>query len=321
MLKMYMRGAHAGGDSEFWDEQWNIQDLVRQLADAERICRNGPVARFLEPAAKPGRLFLEGGCGLGHWVKFFHDRGCQSVGIDYAERTVARIREADRSLDVRVGDIRSLPFKDGEVHTYLSNGVVEHFEDGPEPALREAHRVMAKDGLFFCSVPDASWLRERVLFRNASEALGVERGTLRVRRVAETREEKPANDWQFFQYAFSVDEFTDRLRRAGFEVLSAEGESVLFGVFEIPGVQPAYEMLFSAARKLRDLRRGAEPATSTAPVARAEVSLPPAESRGLRGFVERALFREDPSTPIVGPLVHALAERMSNMRMYVARPV
>jgi SAM-dependent methyltransferase len=320
MLKMYHRDEHAGGEAAFWDDQWRQQDHQRQLADAARICRNDPVARFLDPAVQPNRLFLEGGCGMGHWVKYFHDRGYRAVGVDYAERTVARIRDIDGSLDVRVGDIRKLPLADGEVHTYLSNGVVEHFETGPEPALLEARRVMASDGLFFCSVPDASWLREQVLYRRASEERQVDVGTLKVRRVEATLKEAPPEGWRFFQYAFTVEEFEERLRRAGFEVITAEGESLIYGLFELPGVMPLYEGLLEAARKLKRMRP-APPVATEAAAAPSGAPAAAAPSGRLRGFVERALFREDPTMPVVGPLIHALADRMSNMRMYVARPV
>src|SRR4051812_20751143 len=152
MLKMYGREAHGGGESpEQWTRAWGSFDHAAWLRDAARICHNDPISRWVEPALATGGLFLEGGCGLAHWVKWLHHGGHRALGIDFAPALMASARRLDPQLRLLAGDVRALPLADGSVQTYLSNGVVEHWEDGPEAGLAEARRVLARDGLFLCT--------------------------------------------------------------------------------------------------------------------------------------------------------------------------
>ena len=55
-------------------------------------------------------------------------------------------RAYDPALKLQTGDVHALPYGDKSVHGYLSFGVLEHFEHGVGPALREANRVLASGG-------------------------------------------------------------------------------------------------------------------------------------------------------------------------------
>jgi SAM-dependent methyltransferase len=312
MLKMYQEAIAAGSTSEYWDDSW---DHASPIAEGARNCVNDPLFPLLDSTLQRDRLFLEGGCGTGHWVKQFHDRGYRAVGLDFASRTVDRLHATAPELDIRLGDIRELPFADGEVHTYFSNGVVEHFEDGPELALAEARRVMAPDGWFLCSVPDACFLRDRVLFSSEVTDLALFKPRMQVRRVDATRTEQ-ADSLPFFQYAFTKAEFEEKLQRAGFRVERSFGYALLWGLLQIPGAQLAADGIQNAARRLRRA-----PQAAAAPVAVAPQEPVGEIRRGrLRELFIRALVKEDRQLPILGPLVGFAAEHCSNMRMFVARP-
>jgi SAM-dependent methyltransferase len=326
MLKMYAPAGHGGGESaEQWSGAWGSFDHAAWLRDAARICHNDPISRWVEPAVARGGLFLEGGCGLAHWVKWLHHRGHEAVGCDFAPALLASARRLDPALQLLAADVRALPFADGSVQTYLSNGVVEHWEDGPDAGLVEARRVLAPDGLFLCTVPDASWLRRR-LHRGDLTA----RGTLRSRRVDAPRVEPLPEGLEFYQYAFETDEFAARLRAHGFDVLEATGQSLIYGLFEIPGVQRVYDAAYRTARVV--LRRpgtgsaaGSYGGAGTQAGAEADPGAKSAEPEPFdvvprTRWVERVLFREEPETPLIGPVVAWAAERCSTMRMYVARP-
>ncbi|MDB4965490.1 MAG: hypothetical protein JWN44_1179 [Myxococcales bacterium] len=320
MLKMYGRTAHGSGESPAqWEQAWGTFDHAAWLRDAARISHNDPISRWVEPAVERGGLFLEGGCGLGHWVKWLHHRGHRAVGIDFAPALVASTHKLDPALRMLAGDVRALPLADGCVQTYLSNGVVEHWEDGPDAGLHEARRVIAKDGVFLCTVPDASWLRGFLYRRDM-----MIRGSLAARHVERADVEDAPEGWTFYQYAFAVDEFTRRLQAAGFDVVETAGQSLIYGLFEIPGVQRAYDAAYQLARKvLRRERISVEQNASAstndaAPQAAAATESFEVEPRST--LLERALFREEPAIPVVGPLITRAAERCSTMRMYVARP-
>ncbi len=306
MLKMFLPAVADGGDHEFWDETWASQGQL--FVDNDRVCENQPMFPLLRDTLRPTRLFLEGGCGRAQWVKYFHDRGQRAVGIDFAPRTVAWVKSRAPELDVREGDVTALPLPTASVHAYYSGGVVEHFENGPEAALAEARRVLASDGFFLCSVPDHSWLRQ-LLYRGDETRLPG--SSLVVRTVYDTEAGTAPSGTRFFQYAFTPDEFGARLESAGFRVERTFGYSLLWGLYEIPGLQRAEHALRQAVRTLRS--RGAATAVTTS-------SGQGAAPVGRDGLWVQALVKEDRSLPVFGALVGAALERAANMRMYVARP-
>jgi SAM-dependent methyltransferase len=315
MLKMYQGQSSSSSTPEFWDESWEQNELAQVLADV-RVVENDPVYELLSHALRPDRLFLEGGCGQSQWVKYFSERGYRTIGIDFAQRTVEKVRAVAPELDVRVGNILELPFGDGEVHSYYSGGVVEHFESGPEPALREARRVLSPDGWFLCSVPDDSFLRRRLFDRDCTERRDLT-PPLAVRRVGRTHEEPALDGYQFFQYAFTEDEFRRRLDEAGFAVERTFGYSLIWGLAELPRFRALYDGAFNLARTLGTRLR---PASAPSLVGDDDAAGTPRVAAGPGGFLHRVLVKEDRSAPVLGPLVGLLCEGFANMRMYVARP-
>jgi SAM-dependent methyltransferase len=311
MLKMFQAERDAADSPEFWEQAWSANPLPSALDDPA-VCENDPLFPLFVRALDRERLFLEGGCGQAQWVKYFADRGQRSVGIDFAARTIDAIKRRHPTLDVRVGNILDLPLADGAVHTYYSGGVVEHFEGGPEQALSEARRVIADDGWFLCSVPDQSTLRDR-LFRK----IDVERPDLdpplRVFRVDETRQEAPPQRMRFYQYAFTEAEFRQRLSNAGFEVAETFGYGVTWGLFEVRGIAAIHAALYDVARRLRGGRAAA--ATRDDRVHEAAVPGPAAPA----GLLQRVILREDPTVPLLGPVVRAARQHCASMRMFVAR--
>jgi SAM-dependent methyltransferase len=316
MWKMYSRKAHSGSSSAFWDDRWDEGADFAVGAANDRICDNqGPIGRLMREHVDPNRLFLEGGCGPANFARYFHERGYKTVGLDFAERTVAKLRALTPDFDVRVGDVAAMPFADGSVHSYYSGGVVEHFESGPEPSLREARRVLAQDGWFFCSVPDSNVIRTQVAFRL--------NGDHPTREVSETRVEPAPDDLAFFQYTFKKQEFIARLEAAGFYVAEEFGYSVLWGVMEFPGVKWAVQ---TSTRALQAALRGRSAGTSSAPAA--TIASPMMNGHGapqltknpVRRVLERLVLQEDITVPVLGPVLEKARDYVSNMRMYVARP-
>ncbi|HEY4013125.1 MAG TPA: class I SAM-dependent methyltransferase [Polyangiaceae bacterium] len=303
---MFQRQVSPGYTPAYWDAAWDA--ATRDVAYEDAFCEETPLHAILSDKLRPDRIFLEGGCGPGQWVKYFHRRGYQVVGVDFAPRAVERLRRELPEADVRLGDIMRLPFSNGEVHAYYSGGVVEHDESGPEVGLREARRVLADDGWFLCSVPDASALRN-VLFAKRRTVRRDMDPEMVVTRVDHTRPEEPPAGMHFFQYVFTVDEFSQRLADAGFEVAEHFGYSLIWGLMEVPGVTPLTRRL---------LRRSSVQAPAPTTATRASPAKP---RRGTgKEILRRALLREDRTLPLLGPAVAWATEHMSNMRMYLARP-
>jgi SAM-dependent methyltransferase len=138
-----------------WHEIWLGTDVDRELQTRDyaraRLVRD----RFV-PHLPAGELLLEAGCGLGAELLGLEDAGHRVVGIDYVPAAVQRLKRYRRTVTVAAGDVHALPFHDGTFGAYLSFGVLEHFPFGPEPALREAHRVLRTGGILVLTVPAPS---------------------------------------------------------------------------------------------------------------------------------------------------------------------
>jgi SAM-dependent methyltransferase len=97
------------------------------------------------------RPILDIGCGEGLFAKVvFAER--IDTGVDPNPREIERARalEAYDELIECKGDAIDKP--DGHYHTVLSNSVLEHIPD-IEPVFHEAHRLLARGGKFYVTVP------------------------------------------------------------------------------------------------------------------------------------------------------------------------
>ena len=213
-------------DAAFWDEHWRGRP-VDELYENARLGKLGGSydALFVRHLPRSGRI-LEAGCGLGQIVVALRARGYDVEGVEWAVDAVETIRAKLPDIPVRVGDATALDVPDAFYAGYISLGVMEHREEGPEPFLKEAHRVLADGGIALISVP----------YFNSLRRLKARLGFYG----------KPAAPAPFYQYAFTGEEFTSLVERAGFQVVEraaysgdkgVKDEILLFRkVFQWPGV-------------------------------------------------------------------------------------
>ncbi len=148
---------------KYWAEYWTpelYQRYERELLAGrmDKFERYGP--KYL----KKHDAILEAGCGNGMIVDGMHRRGYTSVlGVDYDSNAISQIRTHRPHLNVREGNVLALDMPSHSLDAYLSFGVVEHFENGPEPILREAARVLKPGGIAMISVPHLNALRSQYL--------------------------------------------------------------------------------------------------------------------------------------------------------------
>jgi ubiquinone/menaquinone biosynthesis C-methylase UbiE len=102
---------------------------------------------------------IEAGCGMGTWVYNIRQMGHDIIGIDYMESTIKKLKAEVPDLPVKHGDVLDLNYQDNTFDAYVSLGVIEHFQGGPQIALREASRVLKPNGLAFITVPYLSVFR------------------------------------------------------------------------------------------------------------------------------------------------------------------
>lgn len=139
-----------------WDTMWTTRTIEQELKACEM--EGPPRELFMQFLSKKDRI-IDAGCGFGKWVIYLHQRGYDILGMDSNELAVSKLREFDGTLKVEAGDILNTHYPDCSFDAYLSMGVVEHFEEGPQAALHEAYRILKPGGLIFVSVPTVNVVR------------------------------------------------------------------------------------------------------------------------------------------------------------------
>jgi SAM-dependent methyltransferase len=208
----------AEASGEYWDDVWKKTINVHTYAAAAK----GQVGLFefdhfiTQFLPRTGRI-LEAGCGNGHLVLALRTRGYNIEGVEWGQATVDHVRSVRPDLPIRYGDVTALDVPDGHYHGYFSIGVVEHRYEGPEPFLTEAYRILDADGVALISVPYLNPIRA------LKARLGLYRGQPR--------------DLPFYQYAYSRQEISGYLEKAGFTIIGMTPYDSVKGIKdEIPGL-------------------------------------------------------------------------------------
>jgi len=288
----------AGSTPQYWNQGWATLDFSTMVQSAAHDALRPLFARY----AMPGRVMLEGGCGLGHYVAYYTQQGVKTIGLDFAHATLAKLHRMRPELPLIAGDVAHLPFASASFDVYYSGGVVEHFEHGPEEALKEARRVIRDEGVLLISVPYCSPLRR---------ALSPIKREWRRLREPDARQ---VEGHEFFQYAFTRREFSRRLRRAGLKVVETFPYSVLWGIKETPGI----EWLMRLVHRTRRVAGGQSLAAHRNQARPAGV---PAPSGGAsRGVLPRVILSDDYAIPVLGAMWRLVGLGSANLMMYVCKP-
>ncbi|MCC7418322.1 MAG: class I SAM-dependent methyltransferase [Acidobacteria bacterium] len=300
MLKMYHRHAEAGGSAAYWEEFGGHATL----ADRIRFLDVDPLRPLFQRYLKPGSRMLEGGCGRGQYVAYYAARGARVVGLDFAREWLSALRREGPALALCAGDVGALPFGSGTFDLYYSGGVVEHFESGPQRALAEARRVIKDDGVLLISVPYFSPMRRLLA------ALGRKEW----HRVGQPQVDEAPGGRRFYQYAFSVPEFTRLLAGAGFRVLGTQGYALVWGLTEVGLLRRVLERL-DRMRGAGERPPGGEGGTRGRPASAGRDSGAPR----IR-LLKKILVAEDASVPGAGWLIKWSRWAHANMMMFVCAP-
>ena len=183
-----------------WEEIWQSANVEIELELFEEKRARRVLETYSAYLPKDG-FILEAGCGLGAAMIKLNEMGFRVIGLDYAENALKVAHAYDPSLSLQVGDVHALPYADGSLQGYLSFGVLEHFEHGVGPALREAHRVLAEGGVLVLTIPYPN-----VVHR----AIKLKRRLLR---------QPLLTDEDFYESTYTQHQLIAELEKAGFELL------------------------------------------------------------------------------------------------------
>ena len=212
---------------DFWDDHWLTEDFYK----AATLTPNSWVARTTKKYLRRGSTVLEGGCGLANSVYALQNNGFKSVGLDFAPKTVKMIKSVVPELNIKLGDVRSLPFEDGSFDGYWSMGVIEHFWNGYDDISAEMLRVLRLGGHLFLTFPYMSSLRKWKANNNKYVKW-------------ENNNTEPNG---FYQFALSSQLVLNHFNDLGFELVRQSEQDGIKGVKdEIPPLKPNLQTLYNS---------------------------------------------------------------------------
>jgi SAM-dependent methyltransferase len=204
--RMVMHRA-AADTAAYWDAIWD--------SDPPRDAPNERLTRWYRDLCerhlpKDG-LIIEAGCGNGNIMRTFSRAGWTIEGLDFAERTVQANLAIDPQGRYRVGDVRAMPYEDGQLAGYISLGVVEHFSDEVRAAiLKECARCLRVGGVAMITTPYFSPARQA---RHRMDGFDRDVGAL-----------------PFYQYFFTRKDLCTQIENAGMRVIETDAYDIYKGI-------------------------------------------------------------------------------------------
>lgn len=214
---------------QFWEDHWGgVHPDTFALADKGYL--QWLEAPFSKHLVKSGKV-LEAGCGPGQVLQALRVRGYDVEGVEWAADLVEQVRRARPDIPIRAGDATALDVPDGTYSAVVSLGVAEHRRAGPEPFIVEAFRILKPGGVLLISVPHFHFIRRLRYGKLQSEA----------------------SNMNFYQYAFSPEEFHRIIESCGFKVKARYGYAFWESLCEdVPGVK-ALERIPLIGKRLQGL--------------------------------------------------------------------
>lgn len=207
-----------------WVDNWSEHSVekVMEIFNYIRVQRLLDIWTSILP--KNGKI-LEGGCGLGPWVIKLRSMGYDVTGVDYDPVSIAKIKKYDGDIPLHVSNIENMPFKESSFDAYLSFGVLEHFHEGPQAAINEAHRILKPGGIFIVMVPYMN-----MLLRIKYPFMALKKNAF-LRKVF-------GKDEKYFYYEkyFKVKEIKGLLKKGGFEIESIFPADHIFSFVSFSGI-------------------------------------------------------------------------------------
>jgi len=231
------RGQRYDSTRRAWEEIWQTANVDAELK-AVQYRRAKATLEAYRPYLPKDAPILEAGSGLSAVVVTLRRMGYPVIGLDYA---VNALRAADAAVpgqSLVAGDVHGLPFADGSLGAYLSFGVLEHFEQGMQPALAEARRVLRPGGVLVLTIPYPNVVWRLAQFKRALQG-------------------SQLIDEDFYESTYSRSDLIDNVVRAGFSVTHVQPTSHSFTLWGLGGVfrAPGYYRTSLLAEGLGDLSR------------------------------------------------------------------
>lgn len=195
-----------------WDAYWKKTSVGDELS---LVKTDGLRPIFEKQLPKQGKI-LEAGCGLGKWIVTLSRQGYNIQGVDTNKFALQKLKNHFPKAKLEIADVRDLPFEDGTFDAYLSLGVVEHFEEGPQKAIEESYRVLKRSGIAFIEVPFDSPLRQMTRICNRFRQI-IKTPVRIVLEFLGIRKKREKMRMRFYEYRYTREELESFVKKAGFK--------------------------------------------------------------------------------------------------------
>lgn len=200
-----------------WEHIWDTASIDVEL-DAVQSARAQETIQAYLPYLSKDDVHLEAGSGLSAVVITLRRMGYDVHGFDYAVNALIESLKYDPSLPLTGGDIHHLPYPDNTFGSYLSFGVLEHFEHGMQPALKEAYRVLKPGGVVVLTIPYPNVIYQLVQLK---------------RKVSGTSQ---LTDEDFYESTYTRQQLMDNVSAVGFDVVLTQPTSHAFTLWGLGGI-------------------------------------------------------------------------------------
>lgn len=139
-----------------FDELYETGELVVDEPDPR-------LGEFYREFLSPGMVVLDMGCGSGRHALFLAEKGIETYGVDVSKKALEMLeQEANKrelNVDLKHSDMKEMPYNSGYfdavvcIHV-LTHGTIKEIKS----YLKEALRILKKDGLFFLIVASLDYM-------------------------------------------------------------------------------------------------------------------------------------------------------------------
>jgi ubiquinone/menaquinone biosynthesis C-methylase UbiE len=179
--------------------KWYDNNAASYAEKTLKRARNDQIESFVDLLPEHP-MVLDVGCGPGRDTAILNSKGCKVIGLDLSSGLVEEAKRRYPTIDFVIGDMTKLPFEDNFLDGIWANASLLHLPtaDDVKKTLDEFVRVLKVNGVVHISVKAQTSEAETAVVKD--DLSGAER---------------------FFRY-FKIDDLTELIEQAGFEVITAQ---------------------------------------------------------------------------------------------------